>query len=197
MPNCLVQRTEAQGGEILAHFFGEKLEERLHELGLAGEAFAKLRVLSRNPHRTGVQVTHPHQDAAADDHRGGRKTKLLRSEQRRDDHIATGLHLAINLKGDASTQVIAHESLLSFRKPDLPGSSRVLQGVQGARTRSAVVPRNQNHVSFRFRHSGGDRSNSGLAHEFHVDASARVRALQVKNQLLEVLNGVNVVVRRW
>src|SRR5690606_29135000 len=42
----------------------------------------------------------------------------------------------------------------------------------------------------------GDRADAGLTDELRVDAGGRVRALQVEDELLEIFDRVDVVVRR-
>ncbi len=102
----LVDGAEAEFGHELAHLFGDEQEEVLHELGLAVESLPQHRVLRGHAHRAGVQVTHPHHDAAGDHQRSGRKTELLAAEQHRDHHVAAGLELAVDLHDDAVTQTI-------------------------------------------------------------------------------------------
>ena len=51
-------------------------------------------------------------------------------------------------------------------------------------------------VGVRLRHAGGDRADADLGDELHRDARCRVGAAQVVDQLLEVLDRVDVVVRR-
>ena len=55
---------------------------------------------------------------------------------------------------------------------------------------------NQNNVGVGLGHAGGDRADAGAGNEFHADLGARVNFLQVKDQLGEILNRVDVVVRR-
>ena len=45
-------------------------------------------------------------------------------------------------------------------------------------------------------HTGGDRSNSHLAHQLDADAGGAVGIFQIVNEFREILDGVNVVVRR-
>jgi IS5 family transposase len=61
---------------------------------------------------------------------------------------------------------------------------------------AAVVARDQHVVGVRLRHARRDRADADLGHELHADPRARVAAAQVVDQLLEVLDRVDVVVRR-
>src|SRR5699024_10742246 len=64
-------------------------------------------------------------------------------------------------------------------------------------TGTAVVPRDEHHVGVRLGHTGGDRAHAHLGDELDVHPGRRVGVLQVVDQLGDVLDGVDVVVRRW
>ena len=97
----LLDRAEAERGEVLAHLLGDELHEVDDELGLARELLAQLGVLGGDTDRAGVEVTDADHDAAAHHERRGREAELLGAEQRRDHHVATGLQLAVDLHDDA------------------------------------------------------------------------------------------------
>ena len=59
-------------------------------------------------------MTLPHHDAALDHQRRGREAEFVRAQQRADQHIATGFHLAIDLHRDAATQAVQHQRLLGL-----------------------------------------------------------------------------------
>ena len=54
----------------------------------------------------------------------------------------------------------------------------------------------QHHIGVRLGDSGGDGSDTVLTDQFHVDARGRVGVLQIVDQLRQILDGVDVVVRR-
>ena len=109
---------------MLAHLFGDELEEVDDELGLAAELLAQLRVLGRDTDRARVEVADAHHDAAAHDERRGREAELLRAEQRRDDDVATRLQLAVDLHHDAVAQPVQQERLLGLGQAELPRRTR-------------------------------------------------------------------------
>ena len=192
----LVDRAQAQGGEELAHLLGDELEEGHDVLGLAGEPLAQLGVLGGHAHRAGVQVAHAHHDAALDHQRGGGEAELLGAEQRRDDDVAAGLHLPVGLDDHAVAQVVEHEGLLGLGQADLPRGAGVLERGQRRRARAAVVPGDQDDVGVRLGDAGGHRAHADLADQLGVDPRRRVGVLEVVDELGEVLDGVDVVVRR-
>ena len=139
-PIASSRRAEPERGEQLADLLGDVGEERLDELGLAGEPLAQLGVLGRDADRAGVEVADAHHDAAADDQRGGREAELLRAEQRGDDHVAAGLQLAVGLHDDPVPQPVEQQRLLGLGQAELPRRTRVLERGQRRRAGTAVVP---------------------------------------------------------
>ena len=51
-------------------------------------------------------------------------------------------------------------------------------------------------VGVGFGHPGGDRADAGLGNQFDRNARLRVDVLEVVNQLRQVFDGVDVMVRR-
>ena len=131
-----------------------------------------------------------------DDERRGREAELLGAEQRADDDVAAGLHLAVDLHDDAVAHAVEHERLLGLGEAELPRRAGVLERVQRARAGAAVVAGDEDDVGQRLGDARGDRADARLADELGVDARRRVGALEVEDQLLEVFDRVDVVVRR-
>ena len=193
----LVERARPRSGEVLADLLGDELEEVLDELGLAREALAQLAgsawrcppgQVSRWHTRIITQPGH--------DERRGREAELLGAEQRRDDDVATGLELAVDLEDDATAQPVGGERLVGLGEPELPRRAGVLERGERRRAGAAVVARDQDHVGVGLGDAGGDRADALLADELHVDARLVVGVLEVVDQLGQVLDGVDVVVRR-
>ena len=57
-------------------------------------------------------------------------------------------------------------------------------------------PGDQHDIGVRLRHARGDRADAGRRDELHVNARLRIRVLQVVNQLRQVLDRIDVVMRR-
>ena len=182
--------------QVLAHVLGDEAEELLHELRFAGIPLAQLRVLGGDTDRAGVEVADPHHDAARHDQRGRREPELLRTQERRDHDVPRGAHPAVALDGDAVAETVEHECLLGVGQPDLPRRPGMLHRRQRGGAGSAVVPGDQDHVGVRLADAGGDRSHTHRADQLHVDPGPVVGVLQVVDQLGEIFDRVDVVVRR-
>ena len=59
-----------------------------------------------------------------------------------------------------------------------------------------VSPRDQDHVGMRFGDARGDGADADFGHQLDGDAGARVDVLQIVDELGEIFDGVDVVVRR-
>jgi hypothetical protein len=181
---------------VLAHLLGDVLHEVDDELGLAAELRSQLGVLGCHADGTRVEVAHAHHHASADDQRCRREPELLGAEQRRDHDIAACLQLTIGLYHDAIAETIEQQRLLRLGESELPRRARVLQRRQRTGARPTVVTTDQHHVGLRLADPSGDGADTDLGNQLHVDASGRICVLEVVDELLEVLDRVDVVVRR-
>ena len=151
---------------------------------------------SGDAHRAGVQVTDAHHHAAHDDERSRGEAEFLGAEERPDDDVAAGFHLAVHLHHDAVAQLVEDEHLLRLGQPELPGQPCMLEAGQRRRACPAVVAGDQHDVGMRLRHARGDGADPTLGDELHVDARSRIRVLQIEDQLRQVFDGIDIVVRR-
>ena len=189
-------RAEPELGHQLPDVLGDEAEIVLDELRLAGEFLAELRVLRGHADRAGVQVADAHHDAARHDQRRGRKAEFLGAEERGDDHVAAGLELAIHLDDDAIAEAVEEQDLLRLGEPELPGDAGVLDRGQRRGAGAAVVTGDQHDVRVRLGHASGDRADTDLGDQLDVNARDRVGVLEVVNQLRQVFDRVDVVMRR-
>ena len=85
---------------------------------------------------------------------------------------------------------------MCFAQSDFPRKPRVLDGSQWRRAGAAIVPANGDDVSAGFRDSRGNDAHARARNEFHADARPRIHRAQIVNQLRQVFDAVNVVMRR-
>ena len=130
------------------------------------------------------------------DQRRGREAVLLGAEQRGDHDVAAGLHRAVDLHGDPVAQAVEQQGLLGLGQAELPRQAGVLERGQRRGAGAAVVAGDQHDVGVRLGHAGGDRADAGLGDQLDVHPRLRVGVLQVVDQLGEILDRVDVVVRR-
>ena len=192
----LVDGAEAERGHDRARVLGHHEQVVDDVLGLAGEALAQLGILGRDPHRAGVEVALAHHDAAERDQRRGGEAVLLGAEQRRDHDVAPGLELAVGLQRHARAQVVEHQRLVGLGQAQLPRQARVLDRGERRGAGAALVPGDEHVVGVRLDHARGDGADTDLRHQLHAHPRLGIRVLQVVDELLDVLDRVDVVVRR-
>ena len=192
----ILEPADAEPRHDLPRLLGDEEEEVDDVLGLALEALAQLGILRRDPDRARVQVAGAHHHAAGRDQRRRREAHLVGAEQRGDDDVAPGLELAVGLHPDPRAQVVEHERLLRLGEADLPRDAGEEDRRERRRAGAAVVPGDQHVVGVRLRDARGDGADPDLGDELHRDARIGVGAAEVVDQLLEILDRVDVVVRR-
>ena len=192
----VVEFADAEAGEDFAHFLGDAVEEVHEHLGRAFEFGAELFVLRGDADGAGVQMALAHIDAAGGDERGGAEVELLGAEDRGHDDVDAGAHSAVGAEDDAAAQVVEDERLLGFGDAEFPRAAGVFDRGKRRRAGAAVVTGDEHDVGVRFGHTGGDGADAGFADELHADFRARVHFLQVVDELRQILDGVDVVVRR-
>jgi len=140
-------------------------------------------------------VAHAHHDAAGDHEGGGGEAELLGTEECGDHDVTAGLQLAVGLHDDPVPQVVQHEGLLGLGEAQLPRRTGVLERRQRAGAGAAVVAGDEDDVGVRLGDARRHGPHAHLRDELDVDARRRVGVLEVVDELGEVLDGVDVVVR--
>ena len=165
----VVEAAHAELRHELADFFGDEEEVVDDVFWLALEALPQHRILRGHAHRTGVEVALAHHDAALDDQRRGGEAELVGAEQRADDHVAAGLHLAVDLYHDAAAQPVDHQRLLRLGEPELPRRAGMLDRRHRRRARAAVVPRDRHVIGLGLGDARRNRAHADLADQLDAD----------------------------
>ena len=72
----------------------------------------------------------------------------------------------------------------------------MLDGAERRSARATAVAADQHHVGVRLGYPRGHRAHTHFGHQLHRNARARIDVLQIVDELGQVLDGVDVVVRR-
>ena len=163
---------------------------------LAVEARAQHRVLGGNANRAGVEVALAHHDAACGDQRSRGKAELIRTQQGGNRHVAAGAQAAIGLHADAAAQVVEDQRLLGFGQADFPRAAGMGQRGQRRSAGPAFIAGDRDVVGTSLGNAGGNRADADFRDELDRDPRAGVHVLQVVDQLGQILDRVDVVVRR-
>src|SRR5690606_7744590 len=181
--------------QLVPHGLGKVHEEAHDVVRVTGEAPAQLRVLRRDAHRTGVEVTLAQHGAAQRDEGRGAEPELFCAERGRDDDVASGLQTAVHAQGHAATEVVLYQRTLNVDEPQLPRLAGVLDAAQGTGSGAAVVARDLDVVGVALGHARSDRPNAPRRDELHANPRSGADALEVVDELSEVFYRVDVVVR--
>ncbi|MPN28473.1 hypothetical protein SDC9_175915 [bioreactor metagenome] len=85
---------------------------------------------------------------------------------------------------------------MGLGKPQLPGQPRAEDGGAGGRAGAAVIARDQDDLRARLGHAGRHGSHAGLRHQLYGNAGRPVGVLQIIDQLSQILDGIDIVMRR-
>src|SRR5258708_36881286 len=85
---------------------------------------------------------------------------------------------------------------MSFAQTDFPRQTGVFYRGEWRRTGSAVVTADGDDVRSGFGNAGGDDANARGGNKFDANARARMDRTQIVNQLSQVLDAINMVLRR-
>ncbi len=192
----LVEGAEAHLRHVAAHLFGDEEEEIDDVLGRAGELGAQGRVLRGDADGAGVEVALAHHDAAQGDQRRGGEAELFGAEQGGDGDVAAGLEFAIGLEADAAAQIVHDQDLLGFGQAEFPRDAGVLDGTERRSAGAAGIAGDEDGVGVRFGDAGGDGADADFGDQLDGDARLGIDVLQIVDELREIFDGVNIVVRR-
>ncbi len=191
------QRRHAQPGQPHAGFFGDEPEVVHHHFGQADEVLqAQHLVLSGDAGGAVVEVADAQVFAPQRDHGRGAEAEALGAQNGGLDHVQTGLQAAVGLHPHLFAQAVHAQRLVGFGQAQLPRRAGVLDRGERAGAGAAVVAGDGDQVSVGLGHTGGDGADAGARHELHRHQRARVDLLEVVDQLRQVFDGVDVVVRR-
>ncbi len=137
-----------------------------------------------------------HHDAARGDQRGRREAELIGAQERADGDVAAGAQAAIDLHGDAAAQAVQHQGLLGLGQADLPRRACVGERGQRRSTGAAFEARDGDMVGTRLADARRHRADADFGDELHRDAGLRIDVLEVVDELRQVLDGIDVVMRR-
>ena len=191
-----VHGAHAELCHVFPQLLGHKGQVADDVLRPALEVFAQLGVLGADAHGAGVQVAHPHHDAALGHQQACAEAEFLRAQHAADRHVPPAEQLGVALDPHPGAQAVQDQGLVGLGDAQLPGQAGVLDGGAGGRAGAAVVARHQDDLRARLGDAGGDGAHPRLADQLDVDAGGAVGVFQVVDQLGQVLDGVDVVVGR-
>ena len=157
---------------------------------------AQLGILCCHTHRAGIGIALAHHHTTKNNQRQRAKRELVSSQHGHNDDVLRRLQLTVGLQAYLVAQAVHHQRLLRLGKSNLWRDASETHRAGRAGTRTSLGAADDNEVGFRFRHTGSNRSHPTLCDEFHADGSGGINILQVEDELCQVLNAIDVVMRR-
>lgn len=139
----------------------------------------------------------PHHNAPHSDERSGGEAPFLGTKQASDGDVSPCSKLTVSLDNNTTTQVVEDKRLVGLGQTELPGETSVLDTGPSGSASATIVAGDQDVVSLGLGHTGGDDADTSLRDKLDRDSRARAGTLEVVDELLEILDRVDVVVRRW
>ena len=136
-----------------------------------------------------------HHDATFHHQRRCGKAEFVGAQQGGNGDIAPGFHLSVGLNSNAAAQVVQNEGLLRFRQAKFPGRAGMLDRRDRRGAGAAVVAGNHHVVGLGLGHAGGNGADTHFRDQLDRDGGAWIHILQVVNELRQIFDGVDVVVR--
>ena len=163
---------------------------------MSAETFTQLRILSGHSHRTGVGMTLAHHHTSQNNQRRGSESKLIGSQKSHADDIASGLQLAVGLKTYHPAKLVKYQSLLGLAHSHFRRSSGIAYRRCRRSTRTSLGTGDHNQVGLGFSYTRRNGSHSAFGHQLHADLGTGIHILEIENQLSQIFNGINIVMRR-
>ena len=192
----IVKALETKAGEDFTDFVGDEVQEVLDVFRFALEMLAEFRILRGKAHRALVRMAAAVHNAAERYEQVRGEAEFFGTEECADHDVTTSLELAIDLELHAATEVVQNESLFGFGDTEFPRQARMLDGSKRRCARTAIVTGNENDVCVSLGNTGRNRTDTDFRHELHGNTGLRVGVVQVVNELSQVFDGVNIVMRR-
>ena len=194
--NQFIHCADAQFCHIFSHFLSNKVHEIHYVFRFACKTFSQFRILGGNTHRAGIQIADTHHHTAHGNQRSSCETEFFCTQKGCNHHITACHQLAIGFNNDFITKIIHDQCLMGFCKTQLPGKSCIKYGTSGSCTGTAVKTGNQDNLCTCFGNTCCYRSDTGFGNQFYGNTGTSVGIFQIIDQLRQILNGINIVMRR-
>ena len=196
MSDDVVEASESHLRQIFPDFLRQESEEIDEILISTDEVLPEQWVLCGHSHRASIEITFPHHHTSENDESRSSERKFLSSKESHDDDVASCLDLSIDLQSDSRSQSVSHQRLLSLAESDFGRYAGKPHGAGWRCTCSSLSTADDDDVRLRLCHTSGNGTHSTFRHELDRHGGFRVDIFQVEDKLSQVLNTVDVVMRR-
>ena len=192
----LFQASHTQFCHIFTKLLGNKFHKVLNIFRFAFESLSQLRILGSYTNRTGVQIADSHHYTAHSYKRCCSKTEFLCTKKCCNCNITTAHQFTVCLNADTVTKSVHKQCLMGFSKSKLPWKSCIVNGASGCCTSTSIISGNQDYLCTSLCNSGCNRTNASLRNQLYRNICIFICIFQVIDQLCQVLDGIDIVMRR-
>ena len=145
---------------------------------------------------TGVVAETGARHLATDgDQRGRAERELVRAQQRGYDHVAAALEAAVDADPHPPAKTVGQQRMLRLGQAQLPRAAPV-DAAQRRRTGAAVGAAQVDQVGMAFSHARCYGADTRFGDKLDRDVCLGVDLLEIEDQLGQILDAVDIVVRR-
>ena len=191
----LLERPGPHRRQRATDILGDQSEQLHHLFDRARVLGSQVLPLGGDSHRARVLMALSDHLAPEGDQGQRAETVPVGAQQRGHHDVLAGPDPAVGLERDRSAEPVRHECLMGLGESDLPRGSRVLDRHERRCTRAATVARDRHTVRRCLGDPDRDRPHAGSRHQLHTHPGERFERLEVVDELRQVLDRVDVVVR--
>ena len=191
-----IYSVDSQLRHVFPHFLCHKPHEVDDIFRLAAETFPQFRILCGNAYRTGIQIADTHHHAAHCYQRSRCEAVFFCTQHCGNDHVTSAHHFSVCLNDNLRTQIVLDQRLVCFCQTQFPRQTCIVNGAARSRTGTAVITGNQDDSCTSLGNAGCNGADTGFRNQLHGDTSLFVGIFQVVDQLCQIFDRVNIVVRR-
>ena len=191
----LANGARAERGQLAPEVLGQREREALDLLRGTRELGAQILALRRDTGGTRIEVALAGHIAADRDERCGPEREFLGADQRGNEKVPAGLQPAVGAQRDAVAQIVAQQDLVDFGEAELPRRADVLDRRQRRGAGPARMPGEMDVRCAGLGDARGDRADPAARDQLDADPGTGVDRAQVGDELRQVLDRVDVVVR--
>lgn len=192
----LIDGLVAELGHDFTYLLRQIEKEVDHVLRRALESFTQGFLLRGDTDRARVEMTHARHDAALGYHGDGAEAKLVGSQDSCHDDFPAGTNATVNTELNSLSQLVLLECRVSLGETKLPETASMLHRAHGRCTRAALVTRDLHNISVGLDDATCDGSDAALSNELDGNLSGLVDFVKVVDELGQVLNRIDIVMRR-
>ena len=137
-----------------------------------------------------------HHDTSLRNQRSGCETDFISPQNSGDNDIAPCFHLTVRLNANPATQIVHDKRLLGFGQTDFPGRTGMLDRRQWRCPCSPVMTGNHNMIGLGLGDTGRNGTDPDFGNQLDRNSGTWIDVFQIMNQLRQIFNGIDIVMRR-